>query len=59
MKRSEILSYLFYTLIVLALVVPYEYRLLDFKLVIPFSEYTLLAIALLLVKEIVKTSKLN
>ena len=54
MTISKIISYLLYGFLICAILVPEEYRLLDIKLTIPFSEYTIGLILLLILKDLKK-----
>jgi hypothetical protein len=52
MKVSKTLSYLLYGFLICIFLVPHEYRLLDIKLAVPFSEYTIGLIIIFIYREI-------
>ena len=54
MKTSKIVSYLFYTFLIGAFLVPSEYRLIDIELTVPFSEYIIGLILLLIIRDLKK-----
>lgn len=54
---KKILSYLFYGFLIGAFLVPDEYRLLDIKLVVSFSEYVIGMIIIFIFKEISNIDK--